>query len=186
MDNRWISPHGFGSRAVATCGDTVDSVDDVEIRRSSRRKRTVRAYREGDKIVILMPAHLSPDEEAVHVESLVERIRRQERSLTDDELIQRAVSLSAQWLAGRAQPVQVRWVTNQSKRWGSCSSDEGTIRLSDRLQGMPPWVIDYVLLHELAHLIEPNHSRRFHALLADFPHTERAKGFLEGAAWQQR
>lgn len=164
----------------------MDAVDDVEIRRSSRRKRTVRAYREGDKIVILMPAHLSPDEEAAHVESLVERIRRQERSLTDDELMQRAASLSAQWLAGRAHPVEVRWVANQFKRWGSCSSDEGTIRLSDRLQGMPPWVVDYVLLHELAHLIEPNHSRRFHALLAEFPHTERAKGFLEGAAWQQR
>jgi predicted metal-dependent hydrolase len=164
----------------------VDAVDDVEIRRSSRRKRTVRAYRDGDKIVVLVPAHLSADEEAVHVESLVERIRRQERSLTDEELIQRAASLSQQWLAGRAQPLQVRWVSNQSKRWGSCSSDEGTIRLSDRLQGMPPWVVDYVLLHELAHLIEPNHSPRFHALLADFPHTERAKGFLEGAAWQQR
>jgi predicted metal-dependent hydrolase len=164
----------------------VDAVDDVEIRRSARRKRTVRAYRDGDKIVVLVPAHLSADEEAVHVESLVERIRRQERSLTDEELIQRAASLSQQWLAGRAQPLQVRWVSNQSKRWGSCSSDEGTIRLSDRLQGMPPWVVDYVLLHELAHLIEPNHSPRFHALLADFPHTERAKGFLEGAAWQQR
>ena len=164
----------------------MDAVDEVEIRRSSRRKRTVRAYRDGDRIVVLMPGHLSPAEEAAQVESLVERIRRQERSHTDDELIERAGSLSDQWLGGRARPASVRWVTNQSKRWGSCSSDDATIRLSHRLQGMPSWVVDYVLLHELAHLIEPNHSRRFHALLADFPHTERAKGFLEGVAWQQR
>ena len=87
---------------------------------------------------------------------------------------------------GRAEPASVRWVSNQAKRWGSCSSHDRTIRLSDRLQGMPPWVVDYVLLHELAHLIEANHGPQFHALLAGFPHTERAKGFLEGVSWQQR
>ncbi len=161
-------------------------VDEVEIRRSPRRKRTVKAYRDGDKIVVLMPEHLSPDEEAAHVESLVATIRRKETSLTDAELTERAIALSEQWLGGRAQPASVRWVSNQAKRWGSCSSHDRTIRLSDRLHGMPQWVVDYVLLHELAHLIEANHGKRFHALLADFPHTERAKGFLEGVSWRQR
>lgn len=161
-------------------------VDQVEIRRSARRKRTVKAYREGQKIVVLMPAHLSADEEAAHVESLVASIRRKEASLTDEELQARAVYLSERWLAGRAEPVSVRWVSNQGKRWGSCSSHDRTIRLSDRLHAMPQWVVDYVLLHELAHLIEANHGPRFHALLAEFPHTERAKGFLEGVSWQQR
>ena len=169
-----------------TCTDTVEVVDEVEIRRSARRKRTVKAYREGDKIVVLMPAHLSAAEEAVHVESLVASIRRKESNLTDDELMDRAAELSRRWLKGQAVPVSVRWVGNQATRWGSCSTDDRTIRLSDRLQGMPPWVIDYVLLHELAHLIEANHSPRFHALLVDYPHTDRAKGFLEGVTWQQR
>jgi len=164
----------------------VRSVDEVEIRRSARRKRTVKAYRDGDKIVVLMPEHLSPDEEAAHVESLVATIRRKETSLTDAELTERAVALSEQWLGGRARPTSVRWVTNQAKRWGSCSSHDRTIRLSDRLHGMPQWVVDYVLLHELAHLIEANHGPEFHALLADFPHTERAKGFLEGVSWRPR
>jgi predicted metal-dependent hydrolase len=77
-------------------------------------------------------------------------------------------------------------VSNQVKRWGSCSSHDRTIRLSDRLHGMPQWVVDYVLVHELAHLIEANHGPRFHALLANFPHTERAKGFLEGVSWRPR
>ena len=172
--------------APLTCRDTVRSVDEVEIRRSPRRKRTVKAYRDGDKIVVLMPEHLSPDEEAAHVESLVATIRRKETSLTDAELMERATALSRQWLGGRAQPTSVRWVSNQVKRWGSCSSHDRTIRLSDRLHGMPQWVVDYVLLHELAHLIEANHGPRFHALLAEFPHTERAKGFLEGVSWRQR
>lgn len=172
---RWGRPcGGSGAAPRLTCADTVTNVDDVEIRRSTRRKRTVKAYREGEKIVILMPAHLNPDEEAAHVASLVATIRRKEASLTDAELAERAATLSEQWLGGRAQPSSVRWVSNQARRWGSCTSEDRSIRLSDRLHGMPQWVVDYVLLHELAHLIEPNHSQRFHALLADFPDTERA------------
>lgn len=186
VDSRWTKNVRVANLPPLTCRDTVRSVEDVEIRRSARRKRTVKAYRDGDKIVVLMPEHLSPDEEAAHVESLVATIRRKETSLTDAELADRAAELSAQWLGGRARPTSVRWVTNQAKRWGSCSSHDRTIRLSDRLHGMPQWVVDYVLLHELAHLIEANHGPAFHALLAEFPHTERAKGFLEGVSWRQR
>ena len=161
---------------------------EVEIRRSSRRKRTVRAYREGDKTIVLVPAHLTRAQEAEHVRDLVARLDRREkrRAPSDEALMQRAHELSEQWLSGRAAPTSVRWVTNQNTRWGSCTSVDGSIRLSHRLQGMPADVIDYVLLHELAHLIEPNHSKRFWALLSDFPPAERAKGFLEGVAWQQR
>jgi predicted metal-dependent hydrolase len=161
---------------------------EVEIRRSSRRRRTVRAYRDGDKIIVLMPAHLSPEEEQTHVRSLVERLDRRERRVrpSSDELLARAAVLSDRWLDGRAVPASVRWVTNQNARWGSCSSGDASIRLSHRLKGMPEWVVDYVLLHELAHLLEPNHSARFWALVDPYPHAVRAKGFLEGASWQQR
>jgi predicted metal-dependent hydrolase len=157
---------------------------DVEIRRSSRRRRTVRAYREGDRIIVLMPAHLTAEEEESHVRSLVERLDQRERRTrpSDDELLARAGVLSARWLDGRAVPSSVRWVTNQNSRWGSCSSKDASIRLSHRLQGMPEWVVDYVLLHELAHLIEPNHGKRFWALVEGYPHTARAKGFLEGVS----
>lgn len=161
---------------------------EVEIRRSTRRTRTVRAYREGDKTIVLVPAHLTRAQEAEHVRELVERLDRRERRRvpSDDALIERAQQLSARWLGGRADPRSVRWVTNQNSRWGSCTSVDGSIRLSHRLQGMPEHVVDYVLLHELAHLIEANHSKRFWALISDFPHAERAKGFLEGVAWRQR
>ena len=57
----------------------------------------------------------------------------------------------------------------------------GTVRLSTRLQGMPAWVVDYVLVHELAHLLESGHNERFWSLVERFPRTERARGFLEGA-----
>ena len=58
----------------------------------------------------------------------------------------------------------------------------GTIRLSRRLVGMPTCVDDYVLLHELAHLLVPGHGPDFWAELAGYPRLERARGYLEGAA----
>jgi predicted metal-dependent hydrolase len=71
-------------------------------------------------------------------------------------------------------------VDNQQRRWGSCTPADRSIRLSSRLQGMPEYVVDYVLVHELAHLVEPSHDARFWALVARYPRAERARGFLEG------
>ncbi len=161
---------------------------EVEIRRSARRKRTVRAYREGAKTIVLMPANLPKSVEAEHVRSLLERLDRREQQVrpSDDELLERSAALSARWLKGVAVPSSVRWVTTMDKRWGSCTSSDRSIRLSHRLQGMPSYVVDYVLLHELAHLVEPNHSARFWALVDVYPDATKAKGFLEGVSWQQR
>jgi predicted metal-dependent hydrolase len=163
-------------------------MSEVEIRRSSRRTRTVRAYRDGDKTIVLMPAHLPQAVEDEHVRSLVARLERREKRVrpSDTELQDRATELSRAWLGGAAVPSSVRWVTNMDKRWGSCSSSDRSIRLSHRLKGMPGHVVDYVLVHELAHLIEPNHSKRFWTLVDAYPETARAKGFLEGVSWQQR
>jgi len=104
---------------------------------------------------------------------------------SDDELLARATRLIALYLADHkrdAIPASVRWVTNQTGRWGSCTPADRTIRISHRLQDMPDWVIDYVLLHELAHLIVPSHNARFWQLVGRYPKTERARGYLEGVA----
>ena len=90
--------------------------------------------------------------------------------------------LSERYLSGRARPVSVRWVTNQNSRWGSCTPSDRTIRLSHKLRTMPPWVVDYVLVHELVHLLVPGHDADFWALVERYPRTERARGFLEGVA----
>ncbi|MBV9822028.1 MAG: M48 family metallopeptidase, partial [Actinobacteria bacterium] len=123
----------------------------IEIRRSTRRRRTVAAYREGDKIVILMPARTSKAEERQLITEMVDRVTRREARMAsvgargaDSRLMQRAHQLSTAYLDGRAQPISVRWVTNMQQRWGSCTVSDRTIRLSHRLQSMPSWVIDYV------------------------------------------
>ncbi len=156
----------------------------VEVVRSPRRRRTVSAHRDGDRVVVRVPARMSKAEEARWVAVLLERLANSERRRRpgDGALGERARLLSRRYLDGRTVPTSVRWVDNQRGRWGSCTPADGTIRLSRRLQGMPDWVVDYVLLHELAHLIEPGHGPRFWALLGSYPRLERARGFLEGVA----
>src|SRR4051795_6421034 len=131
---------------------------EVEVRRSKRRRRTVSAYRDGDRVVVLIPASLSRKEEAEWVETMIARLEKSERRRkpSDDDLMKRATSLSDRYLGGLALPDSVRWVDNQESRWGSCTPGDRSIRLSVRLQGMPSWVIDYVLMHELAHPFAPS------------------------------
>ncbi|SEF84337.1 hypothetical protein SAMN04489712_102240 [Thermomonospora echinospora] len=142
------------------------------------------AYRDGDKTVVLLPSRLSKAEEERWVATILERLAERERRRrpSDAALLTRAQELSRRYLDGTAQPVSVRWVDNQRTRWGSCTPDDGTIRLSTRLRGMPPWVVDYVLVHELAHLLVPGHNARFWELVANYPKAERARGYLEGVA----
>jgi predicted metal-dependent hydrolase len=157
---------------------------DVEVRRSARRRRTVQAYRSGGKTIVLVPAALSAEEEDRWVEMMVARLDKgaRRRRPGDEELQERARDLSQRFFDGVADPVSVTWSDRQQRRWGSCTPAEGTIRLSRRLAGMPAWVLDYVLVHELAHLLVPDHSPRFWEHVERYPLAERAKGFLMGVA----
>ena len=172
----------MSGETVTVFAMTAEAQPQVEVRRSKRRRRTVSAYREGDRIVVLIPASLSRRQEAEWVEAMVARVEKAEarRRPSDDELLKRAHTLSRTWLSGRALPATVRWVDNQRTRWGSCTPVDRSIRLSRRMQEMPDWVIDYVLVHELAHLIEPGHNDRFWRWVDRYPHAERAKAWLDG------
>jgi predicted metal-dependent hydrolase len=159
----------------------------VEVRRSARRTRTVTAYRQRDTIVVLVPQRLSAAQESSLVDDLVRKVLDREARTavggTEERLLVRARALAEQHLAGAQPapvPTSVSWVANQQHRWGSCSPGAGTIRLSDRLQHLPLWVVDYVLVHELAHLVEPDHSAAFWALVDRYPRSAQAKGYLEG------
>lgn len=164
--------------------DDMANTPRVEVRRSARRRRTVAAYRDGDTVVVLIPARFSAAEEQAWVTKMVDRLRqrRRRRYRSDDDLIRRAHDLVERYFPVPVSPTSVRWVGNQRSRWGSCTPADGTIRLSERLLGLPDWVIDYVLIHELAHLHEPNHTPKFWELVDNYPSAQRARGFLEGLA----
>lgn len=161
-----------------------DPALEVEVRRSRRRTRTVTAFREGGRLVVAIPARFTRAQEREWVRRMVARVESAERRRrpSDERLAARAAELSRRYLGGQARPVSVAWSSRQGKRWGSCTAAEGTIRISTRMAGMPPWVLDYVLLHELAHLLCAGHGPEFWALLGGYPRTERARGFLEGVA----
>lgn len=134
--------------------------------------------------MVMVPDNLTRAEERAVVTEMVAKVERRERRgahrRSDADLMQRAARLSDRYLGGIARPTSVRWVGNQRSRWGSCTPDPGTIRLSERLQDMPDWVVDYVLVHELVHLIEPGHDAAFWGWVANYPHAEKAKGYLIG------
>ena len=154
----------------------------VEIRRSTRRRRTVSAYRRGDTVVVLMPAGLSAAQERKHIDVLLARLAKARRAdrRTDTALADRAESLRVRYLPEAPEPSSIRFVDNQVRRWGSCTVLDRSIRLTSRLVDVPGWVLDYVIVHELAHLLEAHHNARFDALVARYPRTERAIGFLDG------
>ncbi len=152
----------------------------VEVRRSTRRRKTISAQIVGDALIVSIPDRLSRAEEQRWVEKMVARMserKRRDRLNSDEDLARRAAELADLYLDG-IRATGVEWVTNQRSRWGSCSPDDGTIRLSLVLADLPRWVCDYVIVHELAHLVVPDHSKRFWSLVNRYPLTERARGFL--------
>ena len=139
----------------------------IEIRRSKRRRRTVSAYRDGETVVILMPASTPRSQEQEIVDEMVQRLDRTDprQKPSDEALLERAQFLANKYLHTTLDTFSIRWVTNQQSRWGSCTPDEGTIRLSHRMQRMPSYVIDSVIVHELIHLLVTDHSPAFYELM---------------------
>lgn len=153
----------------------------VRIIRSARRTRTISARADGETMIVYLPTGLTPEEEQRWVERMRERLERAKTRRTlnsDDALRQRAEELNQEYFGGQLQIQSIRFVTNQDRRFGSCTPSTGTIRISHRLAEMPAWVLDYVIVHELAHLIQPDHSSRFWKLVNRYKLTERARGFL--------
>lgn len=130
----------------------------------------------GPVLEVRIPGWATVDEERELVEHFQSRFRRAEAARAVD-LGERAAELADRH--GLPRPQSIRWVGNQDQRWGSCTPSEGTIRLSDRMAGFPWWVIDYVIVHELAHLVEPSHGPAFWELVDRYPRTERARGYLQ-------
>ena len=152
----------------------------VEVVRSARRRKTVSAELKNGVLVVRAPAQMDDAELAPIIEKLQARLEKrvQKAALSDADLQARAQFLNRQYFNGRLHWQSIRFVTNQNKRFGSCTPSTGVIRLSHRLGTMPSWVLDYVIVHELAHLEQANHGPRFWRLVNNYPLTERARGYL--------
>jgi predicted metal-dependent hydrolase len=147
----------------------------VRVIRSAKRRRSAHAQLVDGEIVVRIPARMSKADEAVYVAELVERIeKREQRSAVDIEA--RTKELARRY--DLPLPGSIRFVDNQNSRWGSCTIDTRDIRISSKLVSYPLWVLDYVIVHELAHLLVADHSPAVHALVDRYPKAERARGYL--------
>ena len=155
---------------------------EVRVIKSSRRRRSISAYREHGAIVIQVPARLSNSKIQEVIPEMVEKIlsREAREKMSDKALFDRALELLNQYLPEfRVRPVSVVW-RSMNERWGSCTTLDRTIRISDRLNGAPSYVVDYLLIHELIHLEIPDHGGEFEKLLARFEESELANAYLDG------
>jgi predicted metal-dependent hydrolase len=147
----------------------------VDIVRSARRTKTVQAAMVDGRLRLMVPAHMSDAEAQRWAEQMKQRLARKRTSSAID-LAERAARLSRRHRLPL--PASIDWSDRQLQRWGSCTPATGTIRISTRVAGMPPWVLDYVIVHELAHLAEPGHGPAFHRLVDRYELAERARGYL--------
>jgi predicted metal-dependent hydrolase len=175
--------------------DTVELSRDgftIQVLRERRRKRTVTFDLDAERMLLILHVPASMPDAALEdviqqaVEQAQEYIRRRMRRRTpqsDAGLLLRAQQLNERYFDGKLSFQSVYYASNQHKRFGSCSPTAGEIRISERLRRAPYWVLDYVLLHELTHLVEPSHNARFRELMKRYPLAERARGFLLGVTW---
>jgi hypothetical protein len=128
---------------------------------------------------LLVPATMPHSDREHWAEVMSRRLeRRAERSRpSDDRLAERARRLNDRHFDGR-----LRWrsigFAEMERLWGSCTFTDGAIRIARRAGSLPEWVLDYLLVHELAHLVHSDHGPDFHELENRYPLTERAKGYL--------
>lgn len=147
----------------------------IDVIRSKRRKRTVQAALRDGRIRVMVPDGMEPEKEERVVAELAAKLATKSSS-AGIHLAGRARRLAEEY--GLPRPASIQWSSRQMQRWGSCTPDQGTIRISDRLASVPPWVLDAVLIHELAHLKEPGHGPEFQELIQRYELTERATGYL--------
>ena len=159
----------------------------IQVIRSAKRKKTVSAKVKDGVLIVRAPATITTEELDPIIANLQTRLQKK-ASLTpddDDSLQKQANELNQTYFGGKLTWHSIRYVTNQNGRFGSCTPSRGTIRLNHRLATMPDWVRAYVIVHELAHLLEANHGPRFWQLVNRYPLTERARGYLMAIGLEQ-
>ena len=150
--------------------------------RKERRRRSISAFRQGGVIEIHIPAKMSRRQEIEIIPEMISMVLRREarERKTDLQLMQIGIELLTQYLPEfDTHPASINW-RNMNERWGSCTTVDKTIRISDRLVGSPSYVLNYIIFHELIHLQVPNHDSDFYNYLGRYTDTAKAEAFLEG------
>jgi hypothetical protein len=156
-------------------------IKEVKVIRSRRRRKTISARLINRVMVVRAPQHTSQVELEKSItkfrESFERKYLRKELNLKEDlkEVVRK---LNKKYFDGKVGLGSISYSPNQSSQFGSCNYRAKTILISHQVATMPRWVRNYVIIHEMAHIIHPNHSRVFWELVNRYRLTERARGYL--------
>jgi len=173
------------SMANGTRTVEVDGVA-LELKVVRKRVKNINARLHGRTLSVSAPHRVSVRELEEAILELARKLIRRSRAdaLNADGGAQEIARKVAARFPYPPQVTEVRFVTNQSSQWGSYSLQTGIVRLNAALRQMPPWVLEAVVAHELAHTFCPDHSPEFWELARSVcPKTDRACAFLEGVSW---
>lgn len=164
------------------------SWETIEVIRSKKRKKTIQARIIDNTLRIYLPAGLSKQEEEKWISKMKQQMQKKQRKHklnSTSELQKRADQLNFEYFNGTLD-FTINYVTNQTTKHGSCTPKTKRIRISDDIADYPQYVQDYLIIHELTHLIHPNHSNAFWEKVNEYPYVERAKGFLHASEFFKR
>jgi len=198
---RWCSMKGMNTISTLVraniqqlSGGRISSIVEIDgepirLIASARRQKTISASVRDGMIQLAVPSTMRDQDIVTSARGLIAKIKSQQRASqrfqSNPALYARAIHLAKVWLNGEVQPNSVVWSDRQTTRWGSCTTATKSIRISTMLRGMPQWVIDGVLIHELAHLKYPGHGDDFKAFTRRYPRMQEADAFLDGVAFAQ-
>ncbi|MDD5348136.1 MAG: M48 family metallopeptidase [Candidatus Omnitrophica bacterium] len=154
---------------------------EVKIVRSRRRRRTVSARLVRDTLEVRAPL-LIPQHELARIVADF-KVKFERKKIKDEldrkeSLLEKAARINEQYFDDKLTVNSIEYVTDQSSKFGCCNYRTGNIRISHRVGLMPAWVRDYVILHEMAHLLVPAHNKEFWDIVSRYKLTERARGYL--------
>lgn len=156
-------------------------ITDIKINRSRRRRKTASARLIGNVMHVYVPENIS----AQRLEEVIGSFRKKlslnilrDKLNREKSLDETAKIINNKYFGGKLYAASIEYVINQDYKYGCCDFITKKIRVSHRIAQMPDWVRDYVIVHEMAHLIEPNHSKAFWDIVSRYKLAERARGYL--------
>ena len=159
-------------------------INAIKILRSKKRRRTVSARIVKDILIVRAPQYL-PESRLQKVitefKARIERKQLKEELNKSENLVQRVKEFNLQYFENKLTVNSIEYVTDQNSKFGCCNYRTGCIRISHRISAMPQWVRNYVIIHELAHLVVPDHSKAFWEIVNRYKLAERARGYLIAA-----
>ena len=181
--NRKRSAHPFQrGGSISRLPTLPDNLPEYRVIRKERRKRSISAFRQAGVIEIHIPARLSKRQELELIPEMIEMVLKREAKARkgDDQLLKIALDILEKYLPDfYERPTSITW-RSMNERWGSCTTVDGTIRISDRLINAPDYVLNYIIFHELIHLRGHAHDQNFYEYLERYTDQVKAEAFLEG------